>query len=472
MSITHSSVFMIKHKTKKTHGNANKRQKQQRAGTQKRKGRPNKMTHRSSSPSKDAEANAKHSPKTFKIVVDKLIHGGAGLGRHEGKVIFVPFSVPGDHLRVRTVEEKKNFTRAITIRILKPGPGRVAPVCSHFGKCGGCHWQHLDYSRQVEAKRQILEEILHHRFPQTRQLLISMRACPQPYAYRSRARIQLRGAGNKSSIGFFRQRSRTIEDVEMCPLLRPSLNEALAALRKFRFQETFNPGPQQVAMACSEEEDSWDTHVMESNLDESLSDMGLTEGRNEEILLHKKAGKFRYSTTASAFFQANDFMLNELVTTAQELAKNGGKASALDLYSGVGFFSLPLAQQYRKVVAVENSPSASRLCHRNATSAGIDNIQVVCADVFTWMEAEGSIKSPEFDLILLDPPRTGAGQKVMTQIKEWAPAVIIYVSCDPQTLCRDIAFLSDLDYQIDLVEGLDLFPQTYHFETIVRLKRC
>ena len=402
---------------------------------------------------------------TFKITIDSLVYGGAGLGRHEGKVVFVPFSVPGDELLVKPVEEKKKFTRAEIVRILKPGPGRIAPLCSHFMKCGGCQWQQLEYFRQVEAKRNILEEMLHHRFPETRKLSIPLKACPQPYGYRSRARIQLRGMGDKSSVGFFRFGSHTVEDVENCPLLRPSLNETLGSVRQLQYKMDTGAGSHEMDIACSEEEDSRATVRIGSNINEGGSDSTGT-GKREEVLLHRSIGEFRYSVTAPVFFQANDFMVGELVSIVRAAAKDAGSNSAVDLFAGVGLFTLPLALHFKKVLAVENSRAACRLCSTNASEAKLSNIQVSCSDVFKWMNSTEPIS--DLDLVLLDPPRTGAGTEVIGKIRELSPRTIIYVSCDPQTLCRDIAELSAV-YTIDLAEGLDMFPQTYHFETVVRL---
>jgi 23S rRNA (uracil1939-C5)-methyltransferase len=408
--------------------------------------------------------------KAFEVTVEKLTYGGMGLSRHQGKVIFVPFSVPGDCLLVRPVEVKKTFTRAETVRILKPGKGRIAPVCPHFTKCGGCHWQHLEYSRQVDAKRQILEEIFHHRFPQTRELPITMRVCPQPLAYRSRARVKLRGSGLNAAVGFFRCGSHTVEDVQSCPLFRPSLNEALSSLRQFKLKADTDSGPQEMEMAASEEEGAWATSRIGVREDEGIATL-LGTRRREEVVLRRRVGEFLYSVTASVFFQANDFMVAELIALVRESAKSAGDDAALDLFAGVGFLSMPLARQFLKVVAVENSVPASRLCAANAAAAGLGHIEAVCADVSAWMKSEASPGSRRFDLILLDPPRTGAGAVVMRQIGEWAPKTIIYVSCDPQTLSRDLARISPRDYRIDLVEGLDMFPQTYHFETVVRLTK-
>jgi 23S rRNA (uracil1939-C5)-methyltransferase len=384
--------------------------------------------------------------REFEITIDRLVYSGAGLGRRDRKVVFVPFSVPGDYLLVRQVEEKKQFARAEIIRVLKPGPGRISPVCPHFMKCGGCHWQQLEYLRQVEVKRQILEETFHHRFPQTRDLPIAMEACSQPFGYRSRARIQLRDAGAGPVIGFYRCGSHTVEDVESCPLLRPSLNKALSAVRQHRGDT--GVGKQEMDIACSEEED-----------------FGIAESVE---ILHKRIGEFRYSFTAPVFFQANDFIISELVSLVRRLSENAGCNTAIDLFAGVGLFTLPLALQFKKIFAVESSQAACRLCSMNLSEAKLHNAQVLCSDVLQWMKSAGSPAGP--DLVVLDPPRAGAGIEVMEQIREWAPKTIIYVSCDPQTLCRDIAQIS-ASYKIDWIEGLDMFPQTYHFETVVRLSR-
>jgi 23S rRNA (uracil1939-C5)-methyltransferase len=408
--------------------------------------------------------------KTLVVTIEKLVYGGAGFGRHQGKVIFVPFSAPGDRLLVRPVEEKKTFIRAKIIRILKPGRGRVAPVCPYFGKCGGCQWQQLEYARQVEAKRQILEEIFHHRFPQTHEIPITMKACPHPYGYRSRARVQLRGSGFRASVGFFRCGSHSVEDIESCPLFRPSLNEALSSLRQYKLRVDTDARSQEMDIACSEEEGTWATARTGAAVREGITTLMGTR-RREDVILRRRIGEFLYFVTAHVFFQANDFMISELVELVRKCAKNAGRKSALDLFAGVGLFSLPLALQFEKTIAVEDSSSASRLCLSNAKAAGLSNIQPICSGVSAWMESVGVPAHPKFDLIVLDPPRTGAGPAIMGKIKDWAPKSILYVSCAPLTLSRDLAQISPLDYRIDLVAGLDMFPQTYHFETVVHLSR-
>jgi 23S rRNA (uracil1939-C5)-methyltransferase len=191
---------------------------------------------------------------------------------------------------------------------------------------------------------------------------------------------------------------------------------------------------------------------------------------SSDVLRREVAG-FRYLTSPAAFFQANDLLVADLVGTVRELARGSRSRSALDLYCGVGLFSMPLARQYSSVTAVESSALACELCGRNAADAGLSNIRVVCADVDRWASAVSSVAAPGFDLVLLDPPRTGAGAELMSRLAEWAPETLIYVSCDPQTLARDLAVLPSRDYRIEVVVGLDMFPQTFHFETVVKLQR-
>jgi 23S rRNA (uracil1939-C5)-methyltransferase len=402
----------------------------------------------------------RNSMTEFELRIDKLVYGGDGLGRFEGKVVFVPFSAPGDLLRVRPVERKKNFIRAGIVQVLEPGPRRRQPHCPYFGKCGGCQWQQLEYDIQLEAKRTILEETLHHHFPETRNILIPMTGSPAEYQYRSRARLQVRG-GSPPAVGYFRFRSHDIEDIGMCPLLRPTLNEALATVR----EEVRASGPTapEIDLACAEEQRAWSCVP-------AGSDTEVPPDATTGILRRTVAG-FTYSLSPGVFFQANDFTIDELAGTVSEFTGDRGRKTALDLYSGAGLFSLPLARHFESVTAVESSPAASAFCAANANAAGLTGVRAVCADVEEWMQAVGSVSAPGFDVIVLDPPRTGAGAGVMKHIRDFAPETVVYVSCDPQTMCRDLAALPSRDYRIDKVIGIDLFPQTYHFETVARLVR-
>jgi 23S rRNA (uracil1939-C5)-methyltransferase len=414
-----------------------------------------------------------NSASLFEIEIEKLVYGGSGLGRFRGKVVFVPYSAPGDRLLVRPVLQKKDYIRAEIANILDPGPGRTDPECPHFGRCGGCHWQHLEYPRQVEAKLRILEEICRHRFPRTRDIPVSMKACPQPMGYRSRARLQVRHEeGFGRSVGFYRTGSHSVESIERCPLLRSPLDQALDSLRDVNSGRNLGTYTGEIDIAGSCEENLWaaspvgNENAAKNTYPGKEKDTGATGS-----ILKRKVGEFIYSVSASVFFQANDFIVPDLVQLVRELASDSPQNAAVDLFAGVGLFSLPLVFHFKTVVSVENSPSASRLCSENARAAGADSLRTVCADVQPWLESAHSSGMRGIDLILLDPPRTGVGAGVMEKIRVLSPETIIYVSCDPQTLCRDLSCIPPEEYRIDRIEGLDMFPQTYHFETVVRLKR-
>jgi len=423
---------------------------------------------------------------TFTVAVEKLVYGGDGIGRRDGKAVFVPGAVPGDELLVRAVAEKAGFTRAEIVRVVAPGEGRVQPACPHAGVCGGCDWQQLDYPRQVEAKRLILEELLHHRLPATRDLEISMRPCPRPFGYRSRARLRIRlDEAGGTAVGFFRRSSHTVQDIESCLLFRPALDEALRELRRsLRDKEArarlaplrvkgasgfARPGgaasgqgaaaPQgvrEIDIACSDE----------GKGDGGRGGAGVIGWLGDETPLQKEVGPFRYHLSAGTFFQANDFLVESLVD--ETMRRAGGGRAALDLYSGVRLFTLPLARRFAAVAAVEASRASVGFCSRNAAEARCLNVMAVCADAAAWLRKQDA---RSFDCVVLDPPRAGVAKGVMEDVARLAPETVVYVSCDPQTLARDLGRLDAGSYRVESVTGFDLFPQTHHFETVVKLAR-
>jgi 23S rRNA (uracil1939-C5)-methyltransferase len=366
---------------------------------------------------------------TFEVAIEKLVYRGSGLGRLEGKVVFVPFSGPGDRLLVRTVREKKDFI--------------------------------------VGEIHNILKEIICHKFPVARDISVTMTKCPQPFAYRSRARIQLRRSGKTLYAGFYRWGSHAVEAIENCILLRPSLNRALKYFKSSENCKIIGSKFRELDIAGSCEDDLWS--AAPCGIDNGSD--AIPEAWNFEKRIKRKVGEFEYAVTASAFFQANDFLIQKLVEIVCEMAGSGNRNAALDLFAGAGLFSLPLADLYSSVVAVEHSPAASQLAADNASAARIDHLKISCADVAHWLDDYTSSATNHFDLVLLDPPRSGAGAGIMKQICNLNPQTIIYVSCDPQTLVRDLSFLPGDSYRINRIEGLDMFPQTYHFETVVQLIR-
>ena len=400
----------------------------------------------------------------FEITIDKIVYGGSGLGRFQGKVVFVPFTAVGDRVRVRVVREKKTYLEARVTEVIDSGPDRQEPFCSHFGTCGGCQWQHLSYSSQLQSKQQILEELFHHRYPETAGQKIPMTASPAVTGYRNRARLQIRGTGADAKVGFYQFHSHQVEDLESCPLLRTSLNVALSEIRSMLRGGVWTNPSKELDIACSERTGTWS---MTPRGEDRVS--GPIE-RDPTLSLSVK--EFDIRVAPSCFFQANDFLLEPLVEAVQELAEAVTlRRNAVELFAGIGLFTLPLAQMFQEVIAVESTSDGAAYCRSNARAAGHGNIRVVAADVASWLDGVEENQQPPADLVLLDPPRAGAGPKITERLARWGPKTIIYVSCDPQTLVRDLSVLHQHGYGIDSVQGLDLFPQTYHFETLVRLRR-
>jgi len=245
--------------------------------------------------------------------------------------------------------------------------------------------------------------------------------------------------------------------------LRSPLNRGLQSLRDTGADAGIAADVTEIDIAGSCEQGLWMAAPVE--------DRNAENARTSGTLLKRKVGEFFYSLTASVFFQANDYIITDLVRLVRELAGDTTPNAAADLFAGVGLFSLPLASRFKAVVAVESSPAASRLCRENASTASTGSLRTVCSDVECWLESESGGYRRGFDLILLNPPRSGAGTGVMEKIRALAPETILYVACDPHTLCRDLSRVSPGEYRIERIEGLDMFPQTYHFETVVRLVR-
>jgi 23S rRNA (uracil1939-C5)-methyltransferase len=400
--------------------------------------------------------------RAFAITINRLLETGEGIGQHQGMDVVVPFSVPGDRLVVRPVKETTRLIRAETVRIVRPGSGRIVPACPHFGKCSGCTWQHIEYSRQIEAKREILEGIFYRRLRQPTSLPVFMHASAHPFAYRSYARVRLRGVGPEASIGFSRWGSRAIENVELCPLFRPALSEALTMVRQFRNKVDTDPREQEMDIACSEE-DTWATARVGAGPDAGGS---VLWGRKEDVLLRRSIGDCIYATTASAFGLPNDFVFTDIIGQVQEWAGCSGLGSVLNLFAGAGFFSLPLARRAESVTAVDSSPAFSRLCSRNASSAGLKNVRAVCADNAQWMQSAVSAQE-RYDLVIASPPECGAGLQIMDQIAGLAPKIFIYVSGNPQAIVKDLRRVRG--YRADQVAGFDSAPQTPVFGTVVRM---
>ena len=420
------------------------------------------------------------------ITIEKLIYGGEGLGHHNGSTVFVPFVLPAERVSAEPVEQKKKFVRARVERVLDPSPERIAPRCPHFGVCGGCDYQHAPYESQLRYKAAILRETLGRigriEWPGE----IVEHASP-PWGYRNRAQWKVRamekGAGaEKFAIGYFRAGSTVLCDVEDCQILSPLLLKTLLALRGALAAGTLPPELREIeAFAGANDSKLLLTATFArfpKKAEEAAKRFREIAPEIESLLFHDPgrdrmeldgpgfldypSGDTIFRVGHFSFFQVNRFLSDDL---AREVTANEEGRFALDLFAGVGLFSVPLAKHFGHVLAVESNPAASRDLESNArTSSGIE---IRTADVEQFL---AKYKGKP-DLIVLDPPRAGLAPGDAKHLLRMAPERITYVSCEPPTLARDLAALAAGGYEIAAIHLFDLFPQTFHMEAVVRLRR-
>jgi 23S rRNA (uracil1939-C5)-methyltransferase len=394
----------------------------------------------------------------FEVTVEKLIYGGDGLARVDGRVVFAPYVLPGERIRAHSESEKPGLVRARTLEVLDPAAQRVAAPCPYFARCGGCHYQHAEYAYQLAAKRTILIEELRRLGkidpPEEIQIVAG-----EPWGYRNRSQFHLL----KGHLGYWEARSHKLCAIERCPVSSPRQNEVIAILngmlhdprwpRFMRSLEIFTD-EQQVQLTVTETDRPVARRFFEWCA-ESIP--GFVSG---PLDYHQ-----RFRVSANSFFQVNRFLADGLVETA--LAGAEGE-TALDLYAGVGLFSVALGAKFREVTAVESGSAAVRDLRFNAERATLANVR---AEQRLVEEYLSSIEQAP-DFVLADPPRSGLGKAVVKRLSELQPRQIVIVSCDPATLARDLAGLLAARYRTETMTLVDLFPQTFHLETVVRLSKC
>jgi tRNA/tmRNA/rRNA uracil-C5-methylase (TrmA/RlmC/RlmD family) len=384
--------------------------------------------------------------ETLELEIERILPGGVGLGHADNKTFFVTLAAPGDRVRVRVDRSQGNISFASIVEVLSPSPQRVEPPCPYFGRCGGCDFQQLNYEAQLKAKSDIIRDCL-HRITKLEYLPeIKVTASPQQWRYRGRATWQF--DSEERSIGYYERGSRKVCDVADCAVLKPELQVVLEQVRAVDWSSV--PAElKHLEVTATEESRSFSPEF------ESL--------RTETINL--RVGDETYAYNAAAFFQANEFLLPALVQAA--LGDRTGKI-AVDLYSGVGLFTIALARRFQKVIAVESSTKAIRFARTNLRDADLHNAKVVGTTATDWFR-ENSIKPGSVDFLLLDPPRVGAESVVIKGILALQPPRLCYVSCDPATLARDLKKLMAGGYELTSIEAFDMFPQTHHVETVVHL---
>jgi 23S rRNA (uracil1939-C5)-methyltransferase len=387
--------------------------------------------------------------KTLEVEVERILPGGLGLAHAEGLTLFVSLAAPGDLVRVHVNRVRGKVAFADIKEVVKPSPVRVEPPCPYFGRCGGCDFQQLTYEAQLNAKIEIVRDCL-QRIAKIKTLpSINIRPSPRQWQYRARTNWQV-GPQNLG-LGYFERGSHRVCDVEVCAVLAPELQEVLETLRTQMRNSVLEELPLEIDAVIG---------------DEGVSVVPPVGGYAELEISRSIAGE-TYQFNAESFFQINHELLESLVA---EAIKDSKGQVAVDLYCGVGLFTVPLARRFAKVIGIESNPAALRFARRNLQDAGLDNAKVTSARVGEWLLANRGLYNT-VDFLLLDPPRTGAEPGAIEGIVELSPRQICYVSCDPATLARDLKQLLAGGYAIDSVAALDMFPQTHHVETVVHLQR-
>lgn len=364
------------------------------------------------------------------VTVQDVAFGGEGVARLDEFVVFVPFVITGEEVEVELVEVKKKFGRANLVRVIKPSPLRVQPECRYYMECGGCQYQHIAYTAQLEFKRKQIADLFQRLGNISPELVAPVIPCPQPYGYRNRIMIrsQWNGRLKKLHIGYVGQDSRYVVDVDECKIAEQALSDQIPDVRA-------NPPPKGgLKVVLRIPPDGW--HVPEHS-----------------------------------FFQNNFFLLPQLIEAVKIRIKDAGTRFLVDAYCGVGFFGIELADAVEKFIGVELDIPAIKAARQNVASKGITNGEFIAG----LTEAELPKLMAKFDnkqtTVIIDPPRKGCHPGAIKSLRQNLPAQILYVSCHPATLARDLNLLcADGVYEVVQVVPLDMFPQTQHVECVADLR--
>jgi 23S rRNA (uracil1939-C5)-methyltransferase len=421
------------------------------------------------------------------LTVEKLVYGGDGLARlPEGKTVFLPFVLPAEEVSATIVQEKSSFSRATLDQVLKPSPYRVQAPCPYFGNCGGCHYQHSGYVAQLENKRAILREtLLRNGKLEWKGEIITHPS--EPWNYRNRSRLKVRG-GSDFAIGYHRLNSHDLLPVKECPISSKLINKVLKNIWELGEAGKVPAGISEIEFFADHADakmllevyiaaNAPDMHDFAAALqakapeikgmaffsDTPASDPALNVAKFTvgDSVLYYQVGDKSFRVSAGSFFQVNRYLVQELVKT---VSGDFHGRFALDLYAGVGLFANHLAKRFDQVFAVESAPLSSADLQHNA----IKNIVPVRSSAESFLPRCINMK-PE--LVVVDPPRAGLGPRATQLLAALQVKRIVYVSCDPATLARDVRTLLETGYHVEEVHMIDLFPQTFHIESIVRLAR-
>jgi len=403
-------------------------------------------------------ASTKDNPPA-EIAIEKLVYGGDGLARLDGQVVLMPYVLPGERVSFKPRRVKTGLLTGTPIEILQSSPERIAPRCEYFKACGGCHLQHTGYEFQLAQKQSILRETLRRIGGLDYSDEIAT-ISGEPWGYRNRVQLHFKAG----TCGFHKAGSHDVQGISHCDISAPLLNEAIGKIRAAVKKQEWPDFLRSLELFTNGKDIQ--VNVLETNRPVAARFFSWLKELVPEIAagaVEYEAVGERFRISGGSFFQTNRFLVDAL---AKEVLADESGGEAVDLYAGVGLFTLPMAKRFKRVEAVERGATALRDLQFNAASVGLTNISAARAAAEDFLRDMQNTP----DWIVADPPRTGLGKEATHELLRLKPLRLTLVSCDPTTLARDLKPLLESGYGITRIALVDLFPQTYHFETVVRLE--
>ncbi|MBT5926063.1 MAG: class I SAM-dependent RNA methyltransferase [Verrucomicrobia bacterium] len=376
------------------------------------------------------DAFSKQIGDQVELEISDVAFGGEGVGRHEGFVIFVPYVIAGEKVEVRITEIHKKFARAELLQVLKASTHRTEAECGYYEECGGCQYQHIDYKEQLRIKHKQVSDLFERIGGQSKDVVLPVAACPTPFHYRNRimVRTQYNRETKAMNVGFLRNQSRLVVDIPECKIAEPDLNQALQEVR-------------------------------------------VDPPRKNGIKFTLRVYPEQWNLPPDSFFQVNFHQLPNMINAVADLLKDAKTKYLIDAYCGVGFFSLSLAEKVESYVGVEVDHRAILSARKNAESMQKTNGSFIQAPTEEVIDELVEKFQPSMTTIILDPPRKGCHASILEVLLRTKPKQIIYVSCHPATLSRDVkALCSNGLFKVNKVAPLDMFPQTQHVECITDIR--
>lgn len=434
----------------------------------------------------------------LKLQIEKVVPGGYGLARNNGYVIFVPYSVPGDRVKVELEKIKKDYAIGKILDIIEPSPDRVIPACPLFPRCGGCQWQMMSYEAQLRHKINLIKEAFEKIGKMSEIPLLQIEGMHSPWGFRNKVILPLKRLKGRVIMGFYSVGTHKIVDMDTCPIQLPQFNALIEPFKKLIerepvtiYNELKHRGKlRNLVLRGSEKTGEtlvilvMKDHGLSVNLARKIEELdreriiGVVENINREktnIILGKESRKvtgrdyyyekalgLTFKVSALSFFQTNLEMAERLLSFMLEITDE--YRTVVDAYSGVGLFSLHFAKKAGSVIGIEESPSSHYDSLDNLEINSIYNVEFIEGKVENVLP---TIKMPE--LLIVDPPRRGLEKEVLREIVERKPREILYVSCNPVTLARDVKRLVESGYKFELLKPFDFFPHTHHIETLAYL---